>query len=124
VSALRRAAGAVSVAAALATAVPAAAAPPPKAKAALPAGERVDLNRAPVEELMRLPGVGRKRAEAIVALRDRRPLRRVEDLAQVKGISPAWVAKHRNSLEVGTPVAAVPSARPGGVPPARAAVKP
>jgi competence protein ComEA len=75
-------------------------------------GEKVDLNAAPVEELMRLPGVGRKRAEGIVALRSRRPLRRADDVAQVKGISPAWVAKNRAKLEVSAAAAApAPSGR-------------
>jgi competence protein ComEA len=75
-------------------------------------GELVDLNAASVEELMRLPGVGRKRAEAIVALRSRRPLRRADDVAQVKGISPAWVAKNRANLAAGAAAAApVPSGR-------------
>ena len=76
-------------------------------------GEKVDLNQAPVEELMRLPGVGRKRAEAIAALRDRRPLRRPDDVAQVKGISPGWVAKHRALLEAS---AAAPAPRAGAKP--------
>jgi competence ComEA-like helix-hairpin-helix protein len=56
-------------------------------------GERVDLNTATAAELMRLPGVGRKRAEAIVASRDKRPFRRPEEVTRVKGCSPAWYAK-------------------------------
>ena len=47
----------------------AAAAPALAAKKALAPGERIDLNRASVSELMRLPGVGEKRAQAIVAQR-------------------------------------------------------
>ncbi len=41
------------------------AAPALAAKKPLAGGERLDLNRASVAELMRLPGVGRKKAEAI-----------------------------------------------------------
>ena len=78
---------------------------PAEAKPALGPGERVDLNHAPLDDLMKLPGVGRKRAEAIVALRERRPFRRPEDLALVKGISPAWVSKHRALLDASAPPA-------------------
>jgi competence protein ComEA len=74
----------------------------------LGSGEKVDLNRASVAELMRLPGIGRKRAEAIAALRARKPLRRAEDVAEVKGISPQWVARNRALLEVAPPSGAPP----------------
>ena len=59
----------------------------------LPAGERIDLNRASVVELMRLPGVGQKRAQAIVAHRAKQPFRKVDDVLAVKGLGPAWLAK-------------------------------
>jgi competence protein ComEA len=78
-------------------------------KKPLPAGERIDLNRASTAELMRLPGIGKKRALAIVAHREKRPFRRPEDVLQVKGVSPAWLARVKGSLAVGDP------------PPARAA---
>ena len=52
-----------------------AAAPALAAKKALAPGERIDLARAPVTELMRLPGVGQKKAQALVAYRQRMPLR-------------------------------------------------
>jgi competence protein ComEA len=71
------------------------------AKPALAPGERIDVNRAGAAELMRLPGVGRRRAEAILAQRAKKPFRRPEDLALVKGLSPAWVAKNRAHLEAG-----------------------
>lgn len=48
---------------------------------------RIDLNRAPYEELMLLPGVGPTRAEAIVLDRLRRgAYRRLEDLHRVEGL--------------------------------------
>jgi competence protein ComEA len=56
-------------------------------------GERVDLNTASSAELMRLPGVGRKRAEAIVAQRDKRPFRKPEEVTRVKGLGQAWFSK-------------------------------
>jgi len=49
----------------------------------------VVLNRADAAELRRLPGVGAKRAEAILALRERLGrFRRPSDLLRVKGIGP------------------------------------
>ena len=77
------------------------------AKKSLPPGERVDLNRAPVTELMRLPGVGEKRAQAIVAARAKQPFRRPEDVIAVKGLGPKWFATVKNNVAVG-PVAAAP----------------
>lgn len=98
------AAKAVAVAAALLAAAPALA-----AKKALPAGERIDLNRAPVTELMRLPGVGEKRAQAIVAHRTRQPFRRAEDVLAVKGLGPAWFGKVKANLLVGAAPAGSPA---------------
>jgi competence protein ComEA len=97
---------ALAVAASLLAAAPALA-----AKKALPAGERIDLNRASVTELMRLPGLGQKRAQAIVAYRTRQPFRRVEDVLSVKGLGPAWLAKVKANVQVGgTTAAAAPPA--------------
>ncbi len=79
-----------------------AASPALAAKKAPPAGERVDLNRATVTELMRLPGVGEKRAQAIVAHRSKQPFRRAEDVIAVKGLGPAWFAKAKGSIAVGS----------------------
>jgi competence protein ComEA len=93
--------------AALLVAVPAFAAKKPLAP-----GERVDLNRASVAELMRLPGLGRARAEAIAAQRAKAPFRRVEDVLSVKGISGAWLEKQRGHLTAGAPAAPAPAAAP------------
>jgi competence protein ComEA len=49
----------------------------------------VNLNRASVAELQRLPGIGAKRAAAIVELRERLgKFRRASDLLRIKGIGP------------------------------------
>jgi competence protein ComEA len=56
----------------------------------------VDLNTARIEDLRRLPGVGAKRAEAILALRARLPgahFRQIEDLLKVKGIGRAMLKR-------------------------------
>ena len=75
-------------------------------KKALGPNDRIDLNRASTVELMRLPGVGQKKAQAIVALRARRPFRKPEDVVGVKGLGPAWYAKAKAHLVVGAPLAA------------------
>lgn len=82
-----------------ASAAPVASATPPTAAPAEPvrepgkatAASAVALNTATTEQLLTLPGVGPKRAEAILALRTRLGgrFRRVEDLLRVKGIGPA-----------------------------------
>ena len=92
----------VAVVLAVASASPALAAKKP-----LGSGDRIDIARATVAELMRLPNVGRRKAEAIVAQRSRSPYHRVEDLLSVKGISQKWLDKQRPHLVVG---AAAPKA--------------
>ncbi len=74
-------------------------------------GERVDLNSATSAELMRLPGVGKKRAEAIVASRDKRPFKKAEEVTRVKGCSAAWYTKVKGMVTVGD-VAAAPKTVP------------
>ena len=69
-------------------------------------GERVDLNGATAAELMRLPGVGKKKAEAIVASRDKRPFRKADEVTRVKGLSPAWFGRVKGMLMVGDAPAA------------------
>jgi competence protein ComEA len=87
-----------------------AAAPALAAKKALPPGERIDLNRASVAELMRLPGIGEKKAQAIVAHRQRQPFRRPEDVVAVKGLGPAWFQKVKAHLVAGSAPAPAPAA--------------
>ena len=72
-------------------------------KKALAPGERLDLNRAGAAELMRLPGVGRKRAQAIVAFRAQKPFRRPEDVLRVKGLSRSWFERVKGHLAAGEP---------------------
>jgi competence protein ComEA len=77
-------------------------------KKTLGPNDRIDLNRASTVELMRLPGVGLKKAQAIVALRTRQPFRKPEDVVEVKGLGPAWFAKVKANLLVGAPLAGAP----------------
>ncbi|HET9551399.1 MAG TPA: helix-hairpin-helix domain-containing protein, partial [Anaeromyxobacteraceae bacterium] len=70
---------------------------------------RIDLNRAGVAELMRLPGVGEKKAQAIVAYRSKQPFRRPEDVVAVKGLGPKWLAKVKANLVAGGAGPAAPA---------------
>ncbi|HEY7724642.1 MAG TPA: helix-hairpin-helix domain-containing protein [Anaeromyxobacteraceae bacterium] len=88
------------------------AAPAEAKRRPLAPGEKVDLNRASVADLMRLPGIGRQRAEAIAALRAKRPFRSPAEVTQVKGIGKAWLERNRGSLVAGEP-APRPKASPG-----------
>jgi competence protein ComEA len=75
-------------------------APEPDAGASAPGGGvtadgKVVLNRASADELRKLPGVGAKRAEAIVLLRTKLGgrFKRLTDLLRVKGIGPRGLRK-------------------------------
>jgi competence protein ComEA len=60
----------------------------------------VDLNTASAESLMRLPGIGKKRAEKILARRAKRPFRSTQELAAIKGIGPKLYKKLRPLIRV------------------------
>ncbi|MBC7793200.1 MAG: helix-hairpin-helix domain-containing protein [Clostridia bacterium] len=60
----------------------------------------VDLNTATLSDLDGLPGVGRKRAEAIVARRTNRPFQRVTELLRVKGFGPKLFSRLRPLIAV------------------------
>lgn len=68
----------------------------------------VYVNEADATELRRLPGIGAKRADAILALRARKQkFTRVEELLTVKGIGPKSLAKLRPLIRLTRP--AVPA---------------
>ena len=57
-------------------------------------GEVIDLNTASVADLTRLPGIGEKRAQAIVDYRESSgPFQSVEELTEVKGIGEGILAR-------------------------------
>jgi competence protein ComEA len=73
----------------------------------------VALNTATVDDLRRLPGIGPKRADAIVALRSRLGrFRAIEDLLKVKGIGRATLRRLRPLVRLDAP--AIASPRDGG----------
>lgn len=61
---------------------------------------QIDLNRADVSELCRLPGIGPKRAEAIVELRRKKPFTRISQLLQVRGIGRKTLSRLRPLLYI------------------------
>ena len=61
---------------------------------------RVDLNTATEAELVALPGIGPSKAQAIIARRERRPFRRIEELMRVRGIGRATFRQLRERLTV------------------------
>lgn len=85
--------------------------PPATSSARATAEDPVYVNHASVEELRRLPGVGPKRAEGIIALRQRMGrFQRIEDLLRVKGVGRATLRKWRPLVRLDAP------ARRDGVP--------
>lgn len=64
--------------------------------------ELVDLNRADVDALQRLPGIGPALAERIVAARREQLFRTLDDLERVGGIGPATVRRIRSLATVGS----------------------
>lgn len=67
---------------------------PPEAAEGLTADGKVVLNRANIEQLRKLPGVGPKRAQAILDLRAKLGrFRRATDLLRIKGIGPKSLKK-------------------------------
>lgn len=109
--------GGASVPSASASAQPGPSANPPGAPAPsgsapareLPAGLTADgkviLNRASSDELTRLPGIGQKRAEAILALRQKLGgrFKRLTDLLRVKGIGTKGLKKMEPHLVLDAP---------------------
>jgi competence protein ComEA len=53
----------------------------------------VNINQAGISQLSLLPGVGPKRAKAIITLREKRPFRRAVQLRRVRGIGRRTLMK-------------------------------
>jgi competence protein ComEA len=69
----------------------------------LPEDKRLDLNTATVDDLRKLPGIGKTTAQAIVRFREKSgPFRRVEDLLAIRGITKKKLDKIRPLVKVGS----------------------
>ncbi len=78
-----------------------AAAPAAESRRRATPDDPVILNQATFEDLRRLPGIGPKRAESILTLRQRLGrFRQVEDLLKVKGIGRATLRKLRPLVRI------------------------
>lgn len=64
--------------------------------------DQVDLNRAGIDELQRLPGVGPVIAERILAARQKQVFTSVDDLIRVKGVGPATLERLRPLATLGS----------------------
>jgi competence protein ComEA len=64
--------------------------------------DSIDLNKATVEELRKLPGIGPKLSQAIVEQRDKAPFQSVDDLRRVHGIGPKTLERLRPYVTVGS----------------------
>lgn len=104
---IRAALAALGLAAALATVAPSGAEAQRGRRAAAAqtqSGEGVvNIQTATVEQLQLLPGIGPSKAEAIVAFRERRAFRRVEDIMRVRGVGRATFRRLRSMLTVDGP---------------------
>lgn len=105
---LRRLVAAFGVAAALFAFAPATQAQRTRAttatqtEAATPSGV-VNIQTATADQLQLLPGIGPSKAQAIIAHRDRRAFRRVEDILRVRGVGRATFRRLRPMLTVEGP---------------------
>lgn len=61
---------------------------------------QINLNTAQVDELTLLPGIGVKKAEAIVTARQAKPFEKAEDLLEIKGIGPKMLEKLNPYIKV------------------------
>lgn len=77
---------------------------------------QLNIATAQADEFALLPGIGPKKAEAIVAHRAEHPFQKVEDLIEVKGIGPKMFEKIKAYLTIegeSTLKAAPAQAKPG-----------
>ena len=66
--------------------------------------ERIDLNKASLQELVQLPGLGEVRAQAIIDERSRRPFRRFAELLRIRGIGRKRLRKWIPHLTIRRPL--------------------
>ncbi len=84
-----------------------------------PVRKRIDLNTATLDELTTLKGIGRRKAEAIIAYRSRQRFTRLTQLLKVKGIGKKTLTRLRPFIAISPPsptatTASSPSRPPPG----------
>lgn len=60
----------------------------------------VNLNTATKEKLMTVKGIGEKKAEAILTYRQKKPIKKLEDLLELKGFSEKFIESIRTLVRV------------------------
>lgn len=74
------------------------------------AAASMDINQADAKQLASLDGIGPQKAAAIVAYREANgPFHSVDELAKVKGVGAATVAKNRDRISVAETASAAAS---------------
>ncbi|WP_352398841.1 helix-hairpin-helix domain-containing protein [[Clostridium] aminophilum] len=63
-------------------------------------GGRININTASGEELQQLPGIGKSRAEDIIAYRSKKPFGSIEEIMQVPGIKKGAFGKIKDRIAV------------------------
>jgi DNA uptake protein ComE-like DNA-binding protein len=63
----------------------------------------IDPNTATAEELQTLPGIGEKLAERIIEARTKNPIRSIDDLLTIKGLTPKLAEALKPKLQFSTP---------------------
>lgn len=71
----------------------------------------IDLNKASVEDLAKLPGIGPAKAQAIIQYRAQHPFAHADELRQVKGIGAKLFDQVKDQVTVGDAPAAAPKGR-------------
>ncbi len=74
--------------------------PPEQGPPSVEQDGRININEAGPEELVKLPGIGPSRADAIIAEREKRRFRRIEDIIRVPGIGRKTFGRIRHSIRV------------------------
>ena len=74
--------------------------PPEQGPPSVEQDTRININEAGPEELVKLSGIGPSRAEAIIAEREKRRFRRIEDIIRVPGIGRKTFGRIRHSIRV------------------------
>ena len=62
---------------------------------------KIDINKASIEQLDSLKGIGHSKAAAIIEYRKQHPFTKIEEIMKVKGIGKKLFEKIKNEVEIG-----------------------